>query len=52
MKVRIIKNDDHRVKPAVIQSFRAGSEVTVPKKTAEALIARGSAEPISPEQKD
>lgn len=52
MKVRIIIDADHRVKPAVIQAFRAGSEVTVPKKTAEALTARGSAEAIHSEQKD
>ncbi len=52
MKVRIMKDDDYRVKPAVIQVFRAGSEVTVPKKTAEALIARGSAQSLPVEHKE
>ncbi|WP_392338859.1 hypothetical protein [Loktanella salsilacus] len=47
-----MKDDDYRVKPAVIQAFCAGSEVTVPKKTAEVLIARGSAQAFSVENKD
>ena len=52
MKIRIIKDVDHRVKPAVIQAFRAGGEHNLPKATAEALIASGSATPVIPETKD
>ena len=52
MKIRIIKDVDHRVKPAVIQAFRAGGEHNLPKATAEALISSGSATPVIPETKD
>ncbi len=52
MRVRIIKDDDHRLKPAVIQAFRAGGEHNLPKATAEALIARGSATPVETEKKE
>lgn len=52
MKVRIIKDDDHRIKPAVFQAFREGAELNLPKATAKALIARGSATSLETEQKD
>lgn len=52
MKVRIIKDCDYRVLPAVIQAFRAGSELNLPKATADALIARGSATPLKTETKE
>lgn len=47
MKIKVLKNDDHRLAPAIVQHFRAGSVVSVPKKTADALIARGSAQPAT-----
>lgn len=50
MKIRILRSHDHRLKPAVIQAFRAGQTVNVPKKTADALVAAGSAEPITAEK--
>ena len=53
MKLRILRDYDHRLKPTVIQAFRAGSDVSVPRNTAEALIAAGAAQPLSkPKQKD
>lgn len=53
MKVKILRDIDHRLNPAVIQAFRAGSTVNVPRNTAEALIAAGAAQPLSkPKQKD
>lgn len=50
MKIRIIKNYDYRHKPAVIQAFRVGQNVNVPKKTAEALISAGAAIPQTAEK--
>ena len=50
--MKIIKNVDHRIKPAVIQAFRAGGEHNLPKATAEALIASGSATPVQSETKE
>lgn len=53
MKIRVLRNYDHRLKPAVIQAFRAGTVVNVPRDTAEALIAAGAAQALSkPKQKD
>ena len=43
MKVQILRDCDHRVQPAVIQSFKADTTVDLPKATADALIARGDA---------
>lgn len=53
MKIKILRDYDHRLKPTAIQAFRAGSTVNVPRNTAEALIAAGAAQPLSkPKQKD
>ena len=52
MWVKITKDVDHRVRPVVIQAFRAGGEHNLPKATAEALIASGSATPIKTEKKE
>ncbi len=43
MKIKIIRDYDYRLAPARIQAFRAGNEVSVPKKTADALIGAGVA---------
>ena len=45
MKIRVLRPVDYRVKPAVIQVFRPGI-FNVPRKTAQALIDAGAAEPI------
>ncbi len=47
MWVRIIENADHRISSAKSQSFTAGSKLNLPRKTAEALIGRGKAEPVT-----
>lgn len=52
MWINIIVNADHRVTPARIQAFRAGTSANVPKKTAEALIARGVATPADTSKED
>ena len=49
MKLKILKNYDHRLSPAVTQAFKAGSEVDVPKKTAAILIEEGAAEVLASE---
>lgn len=46
MKIRILQDADHRISSALSQSFKAGSEVSVPRATAEVLVARGVAEVI------
>lgn len=46
MKVRMLRDHDHRISPAVVQAFKAETEVDVPKATAEALIGAGAAEAI------
>lgn len=48
MRIEITRDADHRVAPAVVQAFKAGSVVNVPKDTAEALIAQGAAKPAAP----
>lgn len=50
MKIYVIKNYDHRLAPARTQAFRAGQQVSVPKKTAEQLIAAGAAKPVTAEK--
>jgi len=45
MKIDILQDCDHRLGPAQFQWFPAGTTATVPKATAEALIARGMAKP-------
>ncbi len=50
MKIDVLKNHDHRLAPARIQAFRAGQQVSVPKKTAEQLIAAGAAKPVTAEK--
>lgn len=46
MKIKIIQDAHHRISSAKSQSFTAGSEVSVPQETADALVARGVAEVI------
>jgi hypothetical protein len=46
MKIKIIKDAHHRISSSRSQSFKAGSEVSVPKATAEALIEQSVAEMI------
>lgn len=46
MKIRMLCDADHRVSSALSQAFRAEAEVSVPKATAAALIARGVAEEV------
>lgn len=52
MKIKITQDYDYRVRPAVVQHFRAPTEVNVPKKTAEALIEAGAATPVPAETKE
>lgn len=42
----MLKDYDHRLAPARIQAFRAGTEPNVPRGTARKLIAAGAAESI------
>lgn len=49
MKVKILRDCDHRVQPAVIQAFKAGAVLDLPKTTAEGLIAAGNATPAHKE---
>lgn len=46
MKLRIIKNTPVRVSSGLSLHFTAGSEVNVPAKVAEALMAEKAAEPL------
>ena len=46
MKIKITKDAHHRISSSKSQTFRAGSEVSVPQATAEALVKRGVAEVI------
>lgn len=43
MKVKILRDCDHRVQPAVTQAFKADTVLDLPKTTADALIAAGHA---------
>lgn len=52
MKVKMLKDYDHRLKPAVIQCFRAGREYSVPKSTGNAMIKAGAAELITQQAKE
>jgi hypothetical protein len=52
MKIKMLKDHDHRVKPAVIQAFRADREYTVPKSTGISLINVGAAEEIATKPKE
>ena len=47
MKIRILEDHDHWPTPAFTQAFKAGTEPDVPRKTADALIKLGKAEPIT-----
>jgi len=49
MKIKIIKDYTHRIGPAAMQVFSAGSDVDVPSTTAEQLIKAGIAR--KPEKK-
>nr|WP_296429714.1 hypothetical protein [Roseovarius sp. BRH_c41] len=46
MKIRVIQDAHHRISSGLSQSFKAGTEVSVPQATAEVLVARGVAEVI------
>ena len=46
MKIKIKRDAHHRISSSKSQSFTAGSEVSVPQATAEALVERGVAEVI------
>jgi len=46
MKIKIKQDAHHRISSAKSQSFKAGSEVSVPQATADALVERGVAEVI------
>ena len=47
MKIRMLANADFRVRVGLVQAFHAGRSYSIPKATAEALIARGVAEPVA-----
>ena len=38
MKLKILKDHDHRITPAKVQAFKADKEVDVPRKTADVLL--------------
>lgn len=46
MKIRILKDTPHRVSSGLSLHFTAGSEVNVPAKIGEALVASNAAEAI------
>ncbi|MBL3704619.1 hypothetical protein GI582_18130 [Sulfitobacter sp. BDSS02] len=46
MMVRILKDAHSRISSGKSQSFKKGAEVNLPKKSAEALVAKGDAELI------
>ena len=46
MKIKIKRDAHHRISSSTSQSFKAGSEVSVPQATAEALVEQGVAEVI------
>ena len=46
MKIKITRDAHHRISSAKSQTFKAGSEVSVPLATGEALVKRGVAEVI------
>ncbi len=46
MKLKIIKDYDHRVSPAIVQAYREGTEVTVPREIGAALLKAGVAREI------
>ena len=52
MKIRILRDFDHRIAPARIQAFRTGHLANVPKKTADMLIRAGAAEPFTAEKEE
>jgi hypothetical protein len=48
MKIKVTKDHDHKVKPAVTMAFKARPEpYDVPKAIAAALIEAGAAQPVS-----
>lgn len=51
MRIRILRDFDLRVEPAVTLAFRAGTEDDRPRVIAEQLIAAGAAEPIKTTRK-
>lgn len=46
MRLRILRDHDHRIAPARTLAFKAGSDVNVPRAIARALIAAGAAQPL------
>lgn len=48
MRVEILRDADHRVAPAVVQAFKAGTILCLPQKTAQSLIAAGAAKRVKP----
>lgn len=46
MRVRIVQDHSLRISSGVSRQFRANSDVSIPRNTAEALIAAGVAEPL------
>lgn len=43
MRVRILKDHDRRLGPAVVQALKADTDVTLPRRDAEDLIKAGIA---------
>lgn len=52
MRIKILRNANYRVSSGLSQSFTAESVVSVPKTTAQALIARGDAVEVKPSTKE
>lgn len=47
VKVRVLRNHDHKLTPTRVMAFKAGTEPEVDAKVAEALYAAGAAEPFT-----
>ncbi|MFQ6550502.1 hypothetical protein AADZ90_021375 [Aestuariibius sp. 2305UL40-4] len=52
MKIRMLRDDEVRVKPAVVRVYHEGQEYSVPKAIGEPFVERGSAELIQSDTKE
>ncbi|GAB5432180.1 MAG: hypothetical protein EpisKO_15500 [Epibacterium sp.] len=51
MKIKMLTDANHRISSGRSQSLRKGSEISLPKGTAEKLIADGKAVEVKPQTK-
>lgn len=50
--VRILRDHDHKIAPALVLAFKAGTEPEVDPAVAEALFDAGAAEPLTAQTED